>query len=67
MTPKDNSASDTTIADIHRVREQMAAEFNGDLFAIAANLQKLQETSGCEVITRPLTSNDPSTAMPGKS
>ena len=64
---RDDASKDTTIADIHRVREQMAAEFNGDLFAIAANLQKLQETSGCEIITRPPKSNDPSTAMPGKS
>jgi hypothetical protein len=37
---------DTTIDDIHRVREQMAAKFGGDLNAILEDARKRQEASG---------------------
>jgi hypothetical protein len=37
---------DTTIDDIHRVREQMAAKFGGDLNAILDDARKRQAASG---------------------
>lgn len=40
---------DTIIADLHRVRAQMAAEFGGDVFAITADARLRMEKSGREV------------------
>jgi hypothetical protein len=37
---------ETMIDDIHRVREQMAAKFGGDLNAILDDARKRQEASG---------------------
>jgi len=48
---------DTTIDDIHRVREQMAAKFGGDLNAILEDARKRQDASGCVVWRGPSQSN----------
>ena len=48
---------DTAIDDIHRVREQMAAEIGGDLNAILEDARKRQEASGCAVWRGPSQSN----------
>ena len=39
MTIQHRASLDTTIDDIHRVREQMAAKFGGDLNAILEDAQ----------------------------
>jgi hypothetical protein len=51
---------DTTIDDIHRVREQMAAKFGGDLNAILDDARKRQEASGRAVWRGPAQSSAPS-------
>ena len=43
---------DTTIADIHRIREQIAAKFGGDAYAITADARARMEKSGCRIIRR---------------
>ena len=37
---------DTIISDLHRILEQMAAEFGGDLYAINADARACMEQSG---------------------
>ena len=37
---------DTIISDLHRIREQMAAEFGGDLHALNADARARMEQSG---------------------
>ena len=41
---------DTTISDIHRIREQIAAKFSGDAYAINADARARMERSGCTII-----------------
>lgn len=53
MTPE-TSTSDTTIEDIHRTREQMAAKFGHDIAAILADAKKRQEASGRTIWRGPL-------------
>ncbi len=48
---------DTIIDDIHRVREQMAAKFGGDLDAILEDARIRQNASGCAVWRGPSASN----------
>ena len=43
---------DTTIADIHRIREQIAAKFGGDPFAINADARARMEQSGRPILRR---------------
>jgi hypothetical protein len=43
---------DATIADIHRIREQIAAKFGGDAYAINADARARMEKSGCVVVRR---------------
>jgi hypothetical protein len=38
--------SDTTVADIHRTRQQMADKFGGDIVAILEDARKRQAASG---------------------
>jgi len=49
MKPDDK---DTTISDIHRIREQIAEKFGGDLHAINADARKRMEQSGRTIIRR---------------
>ena len=42
--------SDNTIADIHRIRREIAARFKGDLFAINADAQARSEASQRQII-----------------
>ena len=44
---------DTTIADLHRIRREMAARFHGDLVALSADAQSRAEASGRQIIRRP--------------
>ena len=46
MTAEDR---DTTIEDIHRLREEIVAQHGGDLIAITADARKRMEQSGCVV------------------
>jgi len=48
---------DTTIADLHRIRREMAARFDGDVFAINADAQARSEASGRRIIRRCQSSN----------
>jgi len=48
---------DNTIADIHRIRREIAARFHGDVFAINADAQARTEASGREIIRRGRPSN----------
>jgi hypothetical protein len=45
MTPEQTDR-DTTIEEIHRTREQMAAKFGHNIAAILADARKRQEASG---------------------
>ena len=49
MTP---DRSDTTIAELHRIRRELADRFHGDLFALTADAQARTEASGRKVIHR---------------
>jgi hypothetical protein len=41
---------DPIVAEVHRIREQLAAEFNYDIDAICADLRKRQEALGSRLI-----------------
>jgi hypothetical protein len=43
---------DTTIADLHRIRREMAAKFGGDVFALNADAQARSEASGRRIIRK---------------
>jgi hypothetical protein len=47
----DNTA-DTTISDIHRVREELSAKFGGNIAAILADARERQAASGRRVLSR---------------
>ena len=49
--------TDNTIADIHRIRREIAAKFKGDLFAINADAQARSEASQRQIIRKHKTSN----------
>ena len=53
MTSPDNSHQDTTIADIHKIRERISDAFGGDIRAISEEARKRQEQSGRETISLP--------------
>ena len=44
---------DPIVEEVRRIREEHAARFNYDLTAIAADLRRLQESEGREVVTLP--------------
>jgi hypothetical protein len=48
---------DSTIADIHQIRQEIATKFQGDIFAITADAQARMETSGRRIIRRPKSPN----------
>lgn len=50
MKPEDQP--DTTIADLHRIRREMAAKFSGDLYALTADAQARAEASGRTIVRR---------------
>ncbi len=52
---------DTTIADLHRIRRELAARFHGDLIALSADAQSRAEASGRQILRRPKSSQ---TAIP---
>jgi hypothetical protein len=49
-TTRTSECRDTTIADIHRIREQIWEKFGGDIGAIIRDAQRRQEESGCEIV-----------------
>ncbi len=49
-TTKD-SGRDTTIAEIHRIREQISDAFGGDIHAITEDARKRQEQSGRRTVS----------------
>jgi hypothetical protein len=49
-TTRTTEYRDTTIADIHRIREEIWEKFGGDIGAIIRDAQRRQEESGCEII-----------------
>lgn len=50
---------DDTIADIHRIRREIAIRFDGDVFAINADAQARSEASGRRIIRRSSSANRP--------
>ena len=50
---------DNTIAEIHRIRRDIAARFRGDVFAINADAQTRSEASGRQIIRRWRQSDQP--------
>ena len=50
---------DTTISDIHRIRQQIAAKFGGDAYAINADARARMEKSGCTIIRRESADREP--------
>lgn len=51
-SPKDSDLVDTTIHDIHKIREEISDKFGGDVAAILADARERQEKSGRRVIYR---------------
>ena len=51
MTRATNSGRDTTIADIHKIREQISDAFGGDIRAITEDARKRQEQSGRRTVS----------------
>jgi hypothetical protein len=43
---------DPIVAEVHRVREELAAEFQFDVHAIFAELRKRQDASGARLIAQ---------------
>ncbi len=68
MTRTTNSGRDTTIADIHKIREQISDAFGGDIRAISADAKKRQEESGRRTVSYAETSSQmpPSKAEAGR-
>ena len=56
-----DNLQDTTIADLHRIRREIAARFHGDLFALSADAQSRAEASGRLILRRPIS---PHQALP---
>jgi hypothetical protein len=54
---------DSTIDEIHRTREQMAAKFGHDIAAILADAQKRQEASGRAIWRGPLPMQEATTKV----
>ena len=46
------SSSDSTIRDIHAIREQLSEKFGGDIAAILADARQRQSTSGRRIFQR---------------
>jgi len=46
MMSQDNTDRDTTIADIHKIREEISERFGGEIRAITEDARKRQEASG---------------------
>jgi len=57
MTRTTNSGRDTTIADIHKIREQISDAFGGNIRAITEDARKRQEESGRRTVSYAETSN----------
>lgn len=47
-----NPTGDSTIADLHRIRERIVESFHGDLQALTADAQRRQLASGRRVVRR---------------
>ncbi len=47
-----SSSSDSTIRDIHAIREQLSDKFGGDIAAILADARQRQSTSGRRILQR---------------
>jgi len=45
---------DPIVEELHEIRRKHAASFNYDLHAICESLRKAQESSGRNIITKPL-------------
>ena len=58
---------DTTIADLHRIRRELAARFHGDLIALSADAQSRAEASGRKILRRQKSSPQSVTAKTGSS
>lgn len=56
---------DNTIAEIHRIRREIAAKFRGDVFAINADAQARTEASGRDIVRR-LKSREGATPSSGR-
>ena len=53
MIHKTNDDSvDTTIRDIHAIREQLSDQFGGDISAILEDARRRQQKSGRRIISR---------------
>lgn len=52
MIDHDMQHDDPIVAEVRRIREQIAAEFDFDLNAIFDEMRRRQETSGRNYITR---------------
>ena len=65
MIDYDTPDEDPIVAEVRRVREQHAAEFNYDLRAIMEDYQRRQATSGREYVSLPPRTPQPQ-AVPAK-
>jgi hypothetical protein len=50
-SPTDPEAIDTTIHEIHKIREQISDQFGGDIAAILADARARQEKEGSRTVT----------------
>jgi hypothetical protein len=51
MTKQNNVARDTTIAEIHKIREKISDSFGGNIRAISEDARKRQQHSGRTTIS----------------
>ena len=56
---------DPIVAEIHRIREKLAAEFNYDVKAIFADLRKRQESLGSRLVRQKKRAEPTAEADPG--
>ncbi len=57
--PTISDRNDTTIADLHKVRERISDVFGGDIHAITEDARRRQEQSGRRTVSYAETSSKP--------
>ncbi len=57
---------DPIVAEVHRIREKLAAEFNFDVKAIFADLRKRQAASGARLVPQPKKNAPTAETEPGR-
>jgi hypothetical protein len=57
---------DPIVAEVHRIREQLAAKFNFDVEAIFADIRKRQELLGSKLVRQKKRAEPTAQADPGR-